>query len=313
MRRALLLYNPESGLKSASRVMQIERAAMTLRTAGVQAEMEPTRGPNMAGEQARAAVTYGFDTVIACGGDGTIHDVLQGLAGAPEIALGVLPLGTANALANDLRLPRDPEAAARLLLSYRPKRIAAGKIESQTGGYREERYFTVMSGVGPDAELIYRLSAGMKQRFGVAAYVVQAAWLYLRYHYAPFQAQYRDLQSGELRTESVAQVMAVRIDDFGGPLRRFARGAKLENDYLRLILFKKAIRLTYPLYLINALLGLKCRVPGVELVDAYEVTCTSVPEDSSRNIYSEADGELLGGLPVRISIVPDAFTLLMQS
>lgn len=313
MQRALLLYNPESGLKSAKRVMQIERAAATLRAVGVQAEMEPTRGPKMAGEQARAAMTYGFDTVIACGGDGTIHDVLQGLAGVPQIAMGVLPLGTANALANDLGIPRDPEAAARQLLSYRPKRIAAGKIESQTGDYREERYFTVMSGVGPDAELIYRLSAGMKQRFGVMAYVVQAAWLYLGYHYAPFQVQYRDLRAGELRTETVAQVMAVRIDDFGGPLRRLARGAKLENNYLRLILFKKAIRVTYPAYLINALIGLECVVPGVELVNAHEVTCSVLPQGSSRNIYSEADGELLGGLPVRISIVPDAFTLLMQS
>ena len=313
MERALLLYNPESGLKSAKRVMQIERAAATLRAAGVQAEMEPTRGPKMAGEQARAAMTYGFDTVIACGGDGTIHDVLQGLAGTPQIAMGVLPLGTANALANDLGIPRDPEAAARQLLSYRPKRIAAGKIESQTGDYREERYFTVMSGVGPDAELIYRLSTGMKQRFGVMAYVVQAAWLYLRYHYAPFQVQYRDLGAGELRTETVAQVMAVRIDDFGGPLRRLARGAKLENNYLRLILFKKAIRVTYPAYLINVLVGLQYVVPGVELVDAHEVTCTPLQQGTSRNIYSEADGELLGGLPVRISIVPNAFTLLMKS
>jgi diacylglycerol kinase (ATP) len=313
MRRALLLYNPESGLRSTKRLMQIERAAATLRSAGVQAEMEPTRGPKMAGEQARVAVTYGFDTVIACGGDGTIHDVLQGLAGSPQIAMGVLPLGTANALANDLRIPRDAEAAARQLLSYTPRTISAGKIECQTGDYRDARYFTVMAGVGPDAELIYRLSAGMKQRFGVAAYVAQAAWLYLRYHYAPFQAQYRDLKTGQLRTETVAQVMAVRIDDFGGPLRRLARGAKLENNCLRLILFKRAIRFSYPAYLINALIGLGYVVPGVELVDCDEVTCTALPQQSTRNIYSEADGELLGGLPVRMSIVPNAFTLLMKS
>ena len=313
MRKALLLYNPESGLRSTKRLVQIERAAATLRGAGVQAEMEPTKGPKMAGEQARAAVTYGFDTVIACGGDGTIHDVLQGLAGSPQIAMGVLPLGTANALANDLRIPRDAEAAARQLLSYNPRTISAGKIECRTGDYREERYFTVMAGVGPDAELIYRLSAGMKQRFGVAAYVAQAAWLYLRYHYAPFQAQYRDLKTGQPRTETVAQVMAVRIDDFGGPLRRLARGAKLENNSLRLILFKRAIRITYPAYLINALIGLKYPVPGVDIVDADEVLCTALPQQNARSIYSEADGELLGGLPIRMSIVPNAFTLLMKS
>jgi diacylglycerol kinase (ATP) len=313
MRKALLLYNPESGAQKTKRLMQIERAAATLRGAGVQAEMEPTRGPKMAGEQARAAVTYGFDTVIACGGDGTIHDVLQGLAGSPQIAMGVLPLGTANALANDLQLPRNPEHAARRLLTYSPKTIAAGKIECQTGDYREERYFTVMAGVGPDAELIYRLTTGMKQRFGVTAYVAQAAWLYLRYHYVPFQAQYRDMKTGELRTEGVAQVMAVRIDDFGGPLRRLARGAKLESNCLRLILFKRAIRLTYPAYLINSLIGLRYAVPGVDLVDANEVICSALPQENTRSIYSEADGELLGGLPVRISIVPEAFTLLMKS
>ena len=226
-----------------------------------------TKHPGEGIDLAAATARTGTKLIIACGGDGTIHDVLQGLAGSPQIAMGVLPLGTANALANDLQLPRNPEEAARRLLTYSPKTIAAGKIECQTGDYREERYFTVMAGVGPDAELIYRLTTGMKQRFGVTAYVAQAAWLYLRYHYAPFQAQYRDLKTGELRTETVAQVMAVRIDDFGGPLRRLARGAKLENNCLRLILFKRAIRLTYPAYLINSLIvsGVVSRTFGRKL------------------------------------------------
>jgi diacylglycerol kinase family enzyme len=58
---------------------------------------------------------------------------------------------------------------------------------------------------------------------------------------------------------------------------------------------------------------LRYAVPGVDLVDANEVICSALPQESTRSIYSEADGELLGGLPVRISIVPDAFTLLMKS
>lgn len=314
MQRTLLLYNPASGQNPARRLAEIERAALALRSAGVKVEFEPTQGPGTAGEQARNAARNGFDTVIACGGDGTIHDVLQGVAGNLHVAMGVLPLGTANALANDLRIPRDPEAAARLLLEYRPTAIAAGKIESQQAGKVKEQFFTVMSGVGPDAHLIYKLSAEFKQRFGVSAYVVQAGWEYMWYHYTPFIAQYRDAHTGELHSRTVAQVMAVRIDDFGPPMRRFVRGASLKNNFLRLVLFRDAIRLTYPAYLIQALLGLNYPIPGVEVVDALEITCTEPPpeEASPRKVYSEADGELLGGLPVRISIVPNAFTLLMR-
>ncbi len=314
MQRTLLLYNPASGQSPARRLAEIERAAAVLRSAGVKVELEPTHGPGMAGEQARNAARSGFDTVIACGGDGTIHDVLQGMAGNTQVAMGVLPLGTANALATDLGIPRDPEAAARLLLQYRPRTLAAGRIESRQAGRTRAQFFTVMSGVGPDAHLIYKLSAGFKQRFGVSAYVVQAGWEYMWYHYAPFQAQYRDAHTGELHSETVAQIMAVRIDDFGAPLRHFVRGARLENNFLRLVLFKEAIRLTYPAYLIQALLGLNYPIPGVKLVDAVEITCTELPpEDASpRKVYSEADGELLGGLPVYISIVPNTFTLLMR-
>ncbi len=319
MRRALLLYNPASGQNPARRLALVERAAGVLRAAGVQAELEPTGGPGIAGEQARTASESGFDTVIAAGGDGTVHDVLQGVVGHPQVAVGVLPLGTANALACDLGIPRSPEAAARTLLAYQPRTVAVGKIESNWTGNASQRFFTVMAGVGPDAELIYQLSTSAKQRFGMSAYVAHAGWLYMRYHYAPFEARFQDLKTGELRTETVAQVMAVRIANFGGPLRKLAPGANLEADTLRVILFKQRIRITYPAYLITALLGLHFPIPGVELWDTREIQCTALnganAADRKLNagrIYSEADGELLGGLPIRLSIVPRAFTLLMN-
>ena len=128
MQKALLIYNPFSGFRRHQRVHQVEAAADELRRSGVKAKILPSRGPSKAGAQAKEAIEAGYDTIFACGGDGTIHDVLQGMVGT-EAALGVIPLGTANALAADLKIPRDPIRAIQRQLQYRPKTIAAGMIE----------------------------------------------------------------------------------------------------------------------------------------------------------------------------------------
>ena len=104
MRKAMLLYNPLSGRRQGRRVADVEAASKILRNAGVEILAAPTRSSTEAGAQAREAISGGCDTIFACGGDGTIHDVLQGMVGT-EAALGIIPLGTANALAHDLQIP----------------------------------------------------------------------------------------------------------------------------------------------------------------------------------------------------------------
>src|SRR5438105_14970958 len=128
MRKAALLYNPHSGRRRKQRVQDVEAAASVLRAAGIELDISPTRAASDAAAQVHAAIRDGFDTIIACGGDGTIHDVLQGLAGQ-DAALGVIPLGTANALAHDLRIPMNTRAAAQALLTSRPRRVAVGRID----------------------------------------------------------------------------------------------------------------------------------------------------------------------------------------
>src|SRR5437868_13491844 len=128
MRKAALFYNPLSGRRKKHRVKDVEAAAAILRAAGVEVEVAPTKAASDAAAQVRTAAGDGFDTIVACGGDGTVHDVLQGLAGT-DAALGIIPLGTANAMAHDLRLPLTPQRAAHALLSATPKRIAVGRIE----------------------------------------------------------------------------------------------------------------------------------------------------------------------------------------
>ncbi|MBV8893487.1 MAG: acylglycerol kinase family protein, partial [Acidobacteria bacterium] len=115
MRNALLLYNPSSGRRQKSRQQDIRRVEDAFRQAEVKVTRSVTLGPERSAEQAREAAASGCDAVIACGGDGTIHDILQGLVGTPT-ALGVIPLGTANALAHDLGMPLDPVQAAQALV-----------------------------------------------------------------------------------------------------------------------------------------------------------------------------------------------------
>src|SRR2546428_1898987 len=179
MQKAVLLYNPLSGGRRGRRLADVEAAAAVLRSGGVEVSIAPTRAAADAAEQVRQAIGEGCDTVFACGGDGTIHDVLQGLVGT-QVALAIIPLGTANSLAHDLRVPLSPMDAARAALTAKPRRIAVGRVEYQDfSGNRSSRYFTVVVGIGVDAHLFYSLNPQAKQRLGIASYYGKATRLWL--------------------------------------------------------------------------------------------------------------------------------------
>ncbi len=307
--KVVLIYNPASGQKHARRAAQIDAVVAALRQAGVEAQTLPTRGPGTAGAQALEAIGLGADVVFACGGDGTVHEVLQGIAGSNAV-LGVVPLGTANSLAAELGLPRDPAAAARALLQAEAACVALGRIEYRDrSGNVASRYFTVTGGVGADAHLAYELTAGFKQRYGMVSYYIVGARMLLRHHFPLFEVEFTTA-TGERRCERVSQLLAARLADFGGLLARLAPGAALRRNVLRLVLFKTQSRLRYLQYVSRVVLRSSPASPFVELVDAVAVLCR--PIDAAR-IYVEADGELLGHLPASMEVVSDGVTLLMPS
>ena len=309
MRKVVLLYNPIAGKNRERRRADVEAAAQVLRAAGAKAELLATRAPGSAGQQAREAVAEGYDTVLACGGDGTVHDVVQGLAGT-EIPLGVIPLGTGNSLGNDLGLSRNPARAAETILASEPRRIALGRLEHPDGAPQNSRYFIAIAGAGVDARMLYQMNIAAKQWGGMSAYYGEAFRLFLTHRFQRFEVEWRDRQ-GEVHQTPVTQIMAVRLRQFGGVLRWLAPDADLESDDLQLVLFRTANRFSYCLYLLRALLQKRWETPGVDLVCAREATCRSIPSEPSEHVYAEADGELLGGLPLRFSTVPKALTLLV--
>ncbi|MBZ5628881.1 MAG: acylglycerol kinase family protein [Acidobacteriia bacterium] len=89
MRRALLLYNPESGRRRGRRAADVQAAAAALKAAGVEPMLEPTRAPGSAAQQTRAAIERGCDGVIVCGGDGSVHDVLPAVVGTQVRPYGI--------------------------------------------------------------------------------------------------------------------------------------------------------------------------------------------------------------------------------
>jgi diacylglycerol kinase (ATP) len=316
MRKVALLYNQRSGGGRANRRPEVEAALQHLQAAGVDARLTVTVSSADAGEQARLAIAAGCDTVLACGGDGTIHDVIQGMASS-QAALGVLPMGTANALAHDLGLPLHPARAARALQQAQPKRIALGRVELQNlEGQKITRYFTVAVGIGVDAHLFYKLNSATKQKLGMAAYYAKAWQLWFSHQMQSFSVRYGGANAS---TEQLlaTEMLAVRIRNFGGVLRELAPGASLDRNDLRLLLCRSDNRLSYLSYVTRTLLGASWQVPGVELVHAPAVRCDYAGESNNGStrpqgkVYVEADGELIGTLPAEITMVPDALTILV--
>jgi diacylglycerol kinase family enzyme len=292
----------------------IDDALAALRKAGVEAEALETMAPGSAGALAEEAVLRGCDTILACGGDGTVHEVLQRLVGTPT-ALGVLPMGTANALAANLGLRlglgSSPVKAVGKLLTAAPVRVSVGHISYRDReGVTRSRYFTVAAGVGADALFLSQLDAGLKRRIGYALYLWQGLRLMATHSFPLFEAAFVERESSTPRVEEISQLLAVRIRDFGGVLHNLAPGATLHKDGLRLVAFKTRSRLRYLSFLLAVAFSRQRFSRDIEILDAVSVECRA-QNGSSAHVFAEADGELLGALPVRIEIVPLALTLLI--
>jgi diacylglycerol kinase (ATP) len=313
MRKVALLYNPDSGGNMARRRRELQSTLELLRNGGVEADLILAESREQAQEQVRQAIASGCDTVFACGGDGTIHNVAQVLANS-AVALAILPVGTANALAHDLGLPLGIVGAAEAALRAVPRRVALGHVTYvDLEGASDARYFLISAGVGVDAHLFYKLHTGTKKRMGMAAYYAKAWNLWFTYPMTRFAAEYLETGSDALKRADVTELMSIRIRNFGGVLQELAPGASLDRDDMRVVLCRTSSRLSYLAYVTRGLLRQRWRIPGIDLAYSTKVSCgylsSSAPPEQ-RKIYIEADGELLGMLPAEITVVPNALTLL---
>lgn len=302
--RAVIIYNPRAGQLKKGRAHRLVRAGETLRGMARDVILIPTHGPRTAGELACTAIGDGADLIIAAGGDGTISEVVNGMANS-QVPLGILPAGTANVLAHEIGLRRNVVDAAAQMTDCVPIRISLGQIEMRQVDFRESsHYFLLMAGAGFDAEVIYQLNAGWKDRLGKLSYFLGGLQ-----RIGPNLAEldvssHAETESGQAYRCSFALISKVR--NYGGDFE-IATSADLRADTFEVVLFQGRNSWRYLWYLFGVATRSLSRTPGVH---SFRADCVSLYA-ADATVRLQADGELIGRLPATVRIVPDALTLLM--
>jgi YegS/Rv2252/BmrU family lipid kinase len=304
IKNAILIYNPTSGRKRHRRFADVEQAGRILKQAGIATELAPTTGPQAATKMARQAVEQSRDLVIGCGGDGTINEIVNGLAGS-NVPLALLPAGTANILAKELGIPWDIPQAARLIPSGLVRRIALGLAipapdHLYTSLPRAGRYFLCVAGAGPDGAIVNNVDEILKKNAGVVAYWVEGLKQIFTYGFP-------DLQVRSAEKQHRATIIVIgRTANYGGPFK-ITTGASLFEDSFEVLTNSMHSRLGYVTCLPALWMGNLRNKKEVEAWKTTEVICEPAGTDP---VFAQVDGEPVGPLPITFRIVPDALSLL---
>lgn len=294
-RRAILISNPKTGRYGSRRLRPIAEVASQLRSLGVEVELKLTGRPGEATEIAAHAARNGDVDVIVAGGDGTINEAIQGLAGT-KARLAIIPRGTANVLARELQLPLDDEQATLIAAQGKARRIHLGLATEEATG--TSRLFVLMAGIGLDASVVQRVQPRLKKRIGKGAF-----WLSGLSHLADWQPTPFALEIDGRRYVGTFAAIG-KAARYGGDLL-ITPGARLEEPQFEICLIETLSRLRYLQllsYVVRA--GMPRNKPGVRFVKTASVRATG-------DAPVQVDGELIGQLPMRFEISPHSLEVIV--
>ena len=305
LQNALLIHNPNAGNGGHGRRRLLDKARHIFASRGIDAELAETTGPGHATEIATRAVAENRGLVIACGGDGTLNEVVNGLAARQNghrVPLALLPGGTANILAKELDLPWDIPSAAEKLVRGTVKEIALG-LATPLEQPEKKKYFLSVAGAGPDGMIVYSINLDLKARVGILAYWWEGAREAFRYKFPHFR-----VTSGDRKIDA-SLVIVGRTQNYGGPFK-ITTEADLFEDQFEILTLSTRSGLRYLSYLPTLYFGKLRGTAGVEFFKSDSLVCE--PLDSNP-VYAQIDGEPLTRLPVEFRIVPRALKLLVPS
>lgn len=268
------------------------------------ADLAVSAGPGAAGELAVEARAAGVDAIVAAGGDGLIHEIVNGLAPDFGPRLGLIPLGTGNDLARGLGVPRRPASAAAALASSVPRALDIGRLTEipEPRHPPERRYFINVALAGFGARI--ELSGPMKRRWGGLAYVRSALADLgtLRAHETTIT-----FDDGErLRLDAWMIVVANGRTAGGGvPL---APSADPADGLLDLVAIPAMPLHALPTLLPSVLAGRHLRHPRVVYRRTRRVSIAAGP-----GMWWNVDGEVLVDQPVTLDVLPRALEVLVPS
>ncbi len=280
----LVIYNPTAGRR---RVRHLWNVLDVLVAHGVKLEVVETRSAGHARSLAHEAVRCGAGLVVAAGGDGTIAEVADGMAGSRS-RLGIIPLGTANVLAHELHLPFAANDVASTLVSDRVMTLWPGIARSASGS----RLFVQMLGIGFDAHVVHHISRPVKRALGRGAYVVQTLRELPRYKFEPMQVSVDGV------VHEAGSVIVSKGCLYGGPYM-LAPEASSGAPGFSVVLFKSGIGSAL---LAGAALpmNMMSRLPGVIRLRASDIAFNGAQVHPA-----QSDGDPAGCTPLHVT---DALT-----
>lgn len=303
LQNALMIHNPNAGNGGSGRRGLLDQARHIFASRGIDADLAETTGPGHATEIAARAAEENRSLVIACGGDGTLNEVVNGLAAhqnGHRVPLALLPGGTANILAKELDLPWDIPSAAEKLVHGEIKEIALG-LATPLNEPGKKKYFLSVAGGGPDGMIVYSIDLELKARVGILAYWWGGAREVFRYKFPHFRI------TGGGQTLNGSLVVIGRTKNYGGPFK-ITDQADLYTDQFEVLGLTTQSGLRYLSYLPSLWMGKLRGTEGVHFYKTNSVLCEPLDENP---VYAQVDGEPLARLPVEFKIVPRALKLLV--
>ena len=298
--RCALIYNPTSGRLQILREKKVESARQTLLHWIPRVDKMATESMGHAVRLTRDAIARGYDLIAACGGDGTLNEVIGGI-GDSGVTLLPLPAGTANLLAEQAAIPREPDKAALLFPEAASYEVPLGMVRCQNPE-PSERLFLLLCGVGVDASIIYNLNTKLKPYLGQGAY-----WLgsldHLHRKLEPFCIRV----DGETHECTFALFSKSRV--YGGHLAITPDAHPFREEF-DVAIFHGQSPLRYVAYLAQLAAKKLDQLPDVTFHRTSRAEL--FPVDSDR-VYVEVDGELAGRLPATVEMASHRVKLLLPT
>jgi YegS/Rv2252/BmrU family lipid kinase len=289
-RTGLLILNPKAGLRA--RPGTIERLLSVAAHLGWHIEVHETQARGDATRLAAEAAARGLPVVLVAGGDGTLNEVVQGLAGT-ETAVGAIPLGTMNVWVRELGLPLDPAETLHELLLGQVRRIDLGRVN--------DRYFLLMAGLGFDAAAMRAVDGKPKRRFGPVAVLAAGALVALGSH----GSRLRVRADGRVFGTNALLVTVGNTRLWAGAVEITNR-ASAADGLLDVCIFPGRSLLTKLRHVLLVFIGRHAEDPEVTYFQARELRVAARPP-----LPLQVDGEPVGTTPVTVHIVPGALRVLV--
>jgi len=302
MARMRIIVNPAAGAgKTAKKWPQI---MVLLKSLGLDFEHDVTEAPGHAMELAKSAVGKGYETVVSVGGDGTIHEIVNGLheaGGSSDVAVGIVNTGTGADYIRTIGVPRRYKEACKCLLSKNRRVVDLGIVEYTKGGQRKKRLFVNFAGIGFDAEVVRATTEKFKALGDMPSYLMGLFSTLMSY-------ENRDVSivvDGEHGERRICTIMLNNGRYAGGGMLP-APNADPGDGFFDVVIIDNITKPDLIVSIPRIYRGTHLTHPKVTLMRAREVEIK--PKLTSA---VQADGELLGETPVKFSVLPAALRVIV--